>query len=395
MPVRCIFATITAMTPARPQSATPEGRRPRLVHLTTVDMSLALLLGMELTVAREAGYDVIGVSSDGPYVPRITGLGVTHVPIATLTRTWSPRSDARAFWDLVRILRELKPDVLHTHNPKTGVMGRIAGKLTRVPVVVNTCHGLWFRPTDPLVRRAFVYGLEAVAIRCSDYELFQNAQDERTMRHVLKRGRHRVVGNGIDLRHFVVDSDGRERLRASWGIGPEELVVGTVGRRVLEKGDMEFAAAAQALGTRARFVWVGPEDHSAGAPRPRDPGVLYAGEHTDMPAVYSAFDIFVLASYREGFSRAAMEAAACGSAMVLTDIRGCREIGTDGEHALFVPPRDALALTRAISRLLSDADMRTTLGTAARDRALSTFDQREVAAVSLETYRSVLGHHPR
>ncbi|CCH72299.1 hypothetical protein BN11_1520012 [Nostocoides australiense Ben110] len=363
---------------------------PRLVHLTTVDMSLALLLATELVTAREAGYDVFGISSGGPYAPRIEALGVTHVPLPSLTRTWNPRADTRAFVDLVRILRRLRPEVLHTHNPKTGVMGRLAGRIAGVPVVVNTCHGLWARPGDPLLRRAFVYGLEAAAVRCSDYELFQNAEDERTMRRVLKPGRHQVVGNGIDLEHFHPDPGGRERLRTAWGVGPDELVVGTVGRRVLEKGDTEFSAAARALGHRARFVWVGPEDDTAGPPPRRDPAVRYAGEHTDMPAVYSAFDVFVLASYREGFSRAAMEAAACGCAMVLTDIRGCREIGTDGEHVLFVPPVDSPALIRALTRVLDDPGLRITLGAAARERAMSTFDQRGVAAVSLETYRAVL-----
>lgn len=365
------------------------------MHLTTVDMSLALLLATELQTAVEAGYRVVGVSAPGPYVARVEALGVEHLPLPRLTRSWNVAGDLRSFWDLVRILRRLRPDVLHTHNPKTGVLGRIAGRLTGVPVVVNTCHGLWVRPSDPLVRRLAVYGIEALAARFSDYELFQNAEDEATLRRVLKRGRHRVVGNGIDLRRFVPDPVGRERLRAAWGVGPQETLVGTVGRRVREKGDREFTALARALAGRARLVWVGPEDESAGAAPPKDPAIHYAGEHLDMPAVYSAFDIFVLASYREGFSRASMEAAACARAMVLTDIRGCREIGTDGVHVILVAPRDADSLIAGVTRLLDDADLRVRLGSAARDRAMTTFDQRGVAAVSLETYQAVQSRRGR
>lgn len=353
-------------------------------------MSLALLLATELQTAAEAGYRVVGVSAPGPYVARVEALGVEHRALARLTRSWNVVADLRSFWDLLRILRQLRPDVLHTHNPKTGVLGRIAGRLTGVPVVVNTCHGLWVRPTDPPWRRLAVYGIEAVAVRFSDYELFQNADDEAALRRVLKRGRHRVVGNGIDLRRFVPDASGRDRLRADWGVGPDDLLVGTVGRRVLEKGDREFTALAHALGARAKFVWVGPEDDSAGAPPPRDPAIHYAGEHVDMPAVYSAFDVFVLASYREGFSRASMEAASCARPMVLTDIRGCREIGTDGVHVILVAPRDAESLITGVARLLDDPDLRVRLGAAARDRAMTTFDQRGVAAVSLETYQAVL-----
>jgi glycosyltransferase involved in cell wall biosynthesis len=115
------------------------------------------------------------------------------------------------------------------------------------------------------------------------------------------------------------------------------------------------------------------------------------GEWRDMVALYNALDVFVLPSYREGFSRSAMEAAACGVPMVLSDIRGCREIGTDGEHLLLVPPGDADALHDAVLRLLDDPALRARLGSAAQARAAAEFDQRAVARASLETYVEVAG----
>lgn len=363
----------------------------RIAHLTTSDMSLALLLATELAERVGEGHTVLGISAPGDYVQRVEALGVTHVPVPALTRSWDVRSDLAAFAALVRTLRELEPDVLHTHNPKTGVMGRIAGRLTGVPVVVNTCHGLWAGPGDRRAKRAAVLAIEAIAARFSDVELFQNATDRDALRWALRPGRHWVVGNGIDLDRFGPDPAGRARLRGEWGVGPHELVVGTVGRRVPQKGLTEFAAAATALGHRARFVWVGPADEATDAPEDL-PGVQCVGEHTDMPAVYSAFDIFALPTYREGFSRASMEAAACGLPMVLTDIRGCREIGTDGEHLLLVPPRDAAGLIAGITRLLDDPQLRARLGAAARRRATSAFDQRAVAARSLRAYRRVTDH---
>jgi len=370
-----------------------EGPRPRslrVAHLTTVDMSLALLLGTELSVDVEAGHEVFGISAPGPYVERVAALGVTHVPVRTLTRSWAPASDLAASRELVRTIRALDLDVLHTHNPKTGVMGRIAGRLAGVPVVVNTCHGLWARPGDPLAKRAFVYGLEALAARFSHYELFQNAADRDTLRPALKRGRHRVVGNGIDLERFAPDPEGRKRVRAELGVAEGELLVGTIGRRVREKGLVEFAAAASELSAEATFVWVGPEDDTdAGASEADTTGIRFVDERTDMPAVYAALDVFVLASHREGFSRAAMEAAACGVPMVLTDIRGCREVGDDGIHLTLVPPHDGTALARAVGALLGDPELRARLGDAARRRALAEFDQRRVARVSLDTYAEV------
>ncbi|WP_404381869.1 glycosyltransferase family 4 protein [Knoellia locipacati] len=368
----------------------------RVAHLTTVDMSLALLLPTELEVDVEAGHDVFGISAPGRYVPRVTALGVTHVPLTDLTRAWDVRRDARAFRELVRTLRALDLDVLHTHNPKTGVMGRIAGRLAGIPVVVNTCHGLWARPEDRLRKRAFVYGAEALAIRFSDYELFQNEADHHTMRRFLRHGRHEVVGNGVDLDRFTFDPEGRRRVRAELGVADDELLVGTIGRRVREKGLAEYAAAATELGDRATFVWVGPEDTTdADAAVPLQESIRFLGERTDMPAIYSALDVFVLASHREGFSRASMEAAACGTAMVLTDIRGCREIGTHEKHLLLTPTEDAKALTYAVSRLLDDTHLRDRLARAATGRAREAFDQRAVARRSLETYASVLASRRR
>ena len=362
-----------------------------MAHLTTIDMSLALLLGTELAEDVVAGHKSFGISAPGPYVERVEALGVTHVPIAHLTRSWNLRSDLAAFVELFRTIRRLRLDVLHTHNPKTGVMGRIAGRLAGVPVVVNTCHGLWAKPEDPWRKRTFVYGAEALAIRFSDFEFFQNAEDARTLRRFLKRGRWQVVGNGVDLERFQPDPEGRVRVRAEWGVADDEVVVGTIGRRVREKGLAEFAEAAHRLGGRARFVWVGPEDDTDTATQvPHEDAIRFVGERTDMPAVYSALDIFVLASYREGFSRASMEAAACGRPMVLSDIRGCREIGTDGEHLLLVAPRDPGALAAGITRLLDDIPLRARLALAVHTRASATFDQRKIAQISLGTYGEVL-----
>jgi len=138
-------------------------------------------------------------------------------------------------------------------------------------------------------------------------------------------------------------------------------------------------------------VWVGPEDDTDTATQlPHEDAIRFVGERTDMPAVYSALDIFVLASYREGFSRASMEAAACGRPMVLSDIRGCREIGINEEHLLLVAPRDPAALAAGITRLLDDIPLRARLALAAQERANVEFDQRRIAAVSLRAYAEVL-----
>ncbi len=365
-------------------------KRLRIAHLATVDMSLALLLATELEVDVAAGHEVIGISAAGPYVDAVEALGVRHVPLPSLSRSWGLRSDQRAARELWRTLGKLQLDVLHTHTPKAGVLGRVLGRLARVPVVVNTCHGLWAGPDDSWPKRVLVVGVEGVASRFSHAELFQNEVDRRRLRWAVDDRKATVVGNGVDLARFRFDPSGRARVRAEWGVGDDEVLVGGVGRRVAEKGIVELAEAAALLHDRARYVCVGPRDDAKSDRISVTLGGLrLVDERTDMPGVYSALDVFVLPSHREGFSRSAMEAAACGRASVLSDIRGCREIGDHRQHLMLVPPRDPGRLAAAIRILVEDPTLRERLGAAAATRAHGAFDQRRVAHRSLETYAAV------
>ena len=373
-----------------PESATGGTRPIRVAHFTTVDLSLWFLLRTELVAGLEAGHEVLGISAAGAFVPEIESLGIRHVAVPGLTRSWSLASDLRAAVGLWRMLPGLQLDVLHTHTPKAGLMGRVIGRLRGVPVVVNTCHGLFATDHDRWSKRAIVYGSEVFAAQFSDAELFQNPEDCRVLARFPGTKRGEVVGNGIDLATFVFDPKARTRVREELGVTTDDLLVGGVGRQVAEKGIREFAEAARTLPDRAKFVWVGPLDTARTDSIDLDlEGVMFTGQRHDMPAIYSALDIFVLPSYREGFPRSAMEAAACGRPMVLTDIRGCREIGRHGHEALFVPPRDTASLVTAIERLLSDPGLRDRLGAAANKRAREAFDQRIIAQRSFGAYAAV------
>ena len=175
--------------------------RPRVVHVTTSDMSLVLLLGHQLEAYVRAGYEVVGVSGPGPYTAELADLGVSHHAVPSLTRAVDVGADVRAPVDLVRLFRRLRPDIVHTHNPKPGVYGRLAARAARVPAVVNTVHGLYALPEDRWTKRAAVYGLERVAAACSDAELVQSPEDVQTLRRlrVADRKLH-LLGNGIDLK---------------------------------------------------------------------------------------------------------------------------------------------------------------------------------------------------
>jgi glycosyltransferase involved in cell wall biosynthesis len=368
-------------------------------------MSLALLLGPQLRAFSEAGMEVVGVSAPGPWVDELTSWGIRHEPLAHATRSMAVGEDILALGELTSLFRRLRPDIVHTHNPKTGVYGRLAARLARVPVVVNTVHGLFATPDDSFTRKAIVYGLERAASTCSRAELVQNAEDIATLSRLRVPERKLVLlGNGVDLDRFrPYPAQGVAHARHALGLGEASVVVGVVGRLVWQKGFHELFAAAKVLKQKhpeVAFVVVGPREPTKGdglsaadvSTAEEMGNVIFLGERRDMEALYPAFDMLVLPSYREGFPRSAMEASACGIPVVATDIRGSRQVVEHDTTGLLVPVRDAEALADAIGALAIDPERRRAMGRAARKRAEAEFDERRVVSITLDVYRRLLGN---
>jgi len=373
----------------------------RVGHLTTVDSSLRYLLEAQLVGAMEAGYDVIGISAPGHDVEYLKRLGIEHVALQTSTRSFSLRSDMRAVVDLFKELRQLDLDILHTHNPKPGLYGRVAGRLAGVRYIVNTVHGLYAMPEDSIAKRGIVYSAEAIASRFSNRELIQNEEDLELLGAKRITARRKLVhlGNGVDLERFKPDRDARRRseILAGHDIDPDRVVIGMVARLVEEKGLRELFEAAKTLPSNAVVVVVGPHDaerHDAlskeSVAEATSQGVRLVGHQPDTALWYNAMDIFVLPSYREGVPRGAMEAAASGLPIVTTNVRGCRQVVVDRSNGYLVPARDAGSLERALTELVLDAELRRSMGDAGRRRAEEFFDERDVVERVLSCYRELL-----
>jgi glycosyltransferase involved in cell wall biosynthesis len=376
----------------------------RIVHVTTVDMSLVLLLGRQLRAFADAGMEVIGVSAPGPYVAQLESWGIRHVPLQHATRSPAPGQDVLALIELRRLFRRLRPDIVHTHNPKPGLYGRLAARTTGVPGVVNTVHGLYASPEDHVVTRSVVYALERLASLCSGAELVQNAEDLAVLERLgVSEKKLVLLGNGVDLERFrpEVTALQRQRARKALGVPEKAVVVGTVARLVWQKGFRELFAAAELLRDRCPdvlFVVVGGSDpdksDAIGSQEQEDASrrgrVVFAGSREKMEDVYQAFDMFVLPSHREGFPRSAMEAAASGLPVIATDIRGCRQAVSDGDSGLLVPLGDPPRLAAAIEELAADAELRSRMGAAGRRKAEAEFDDRTVVAKTLRAYERVL-----
>lgn len=370
----------------------------RIAHLTTVDSSLRYLLLPQLMEIVARGGTSIGISAPGPDVPFLLALGIEHRPLSASTRSASLGADLRTAWQLWRLLRREPIDVLHTHNPKPGVYGRILGRLAGVPLVVNTVHGFYATETDGFLKRAAVYLMEAAAALFSDIELVQSKEDVVVMRrfHIGRRSRTVHLGNGIDLERFRPDpeDDVRQRVRVELGILSDAVVVGFVGRLVAEKGIPELLRAWQLRETDFELLILGPPDPTKSdalsqsmIDEAEEAGVRFLGHRDHIEEFYRALDVFVLPSHREGFPRAAMEAAASGLAIVATDIRGCREVVDHRLNGLLVPTGDPVRLAAAIDQLVMDPVTRTSMGEQGRKKARAEFDERVVVDRVIGAYR--------
>lgn len=360
-------------------------------------MSLRYLLLPQLEAAREMG-DSIGISAAGEFVPELEAKGIRHIALTSSTRGMNLLADVKAIGQLWTVLRRERPDILHTHNPKPGVYGRIVGRLAGVPIVVNTVHGLYATPQSSFLKRVIVYTLEWVASRFSDAELIQSPEDFDLLwqRKIMPRSKLRLLGNGVDLERFRPNPNWREQVRKELGLADGQIAVGLVARLVEEKGVPELIEAAERLDDRYVVFIVGPKDHEKADAVSEEllsgaeaNGVRFLGMRKDVERIYQGLDIFVLPSHREGFPRAAMEAAASGLPVIATDIRGCRQVVDDGVNGFLFPVRDIDALTGAITRVGADAEMRSRMSRASVDRARAQFDEREIVNRVMGAYAEV------
>ncbi len=380
-------------------------RKPRVAHITTVDLSLRYLLLNQLQRIRDEGYEVFGVSAEGSDVAEVEAHGIPHFAVP-MTRRFTPLADLRALWALTQLMRRERFDIVHTHTPKAGLLGQLAARLSGVPVVVNTLHGFYFHDDSKPIPRRFYIWMERIAAKCSDSILSQNREDMATAvaEQIAKPEQIKWLGNGIDLARFDrrrLTEASLEELRQEIGIESQAPVIGFVGRLVEEKGILDLLAAAKAVIEEipnAQFLIIGPyDDDKPDALRPEVAeryGVAanchFLGMRNDMPELYALMDVLVLPSYREGFPRAPMEASAMGVPTVVTNIRGCREAVDPGVNGLLFPVGDVDALAKCVIELLGDDERHAAMAVAGRRIAEERFDEQKVFDRVLSEYERLL-----
>lgn len=311
-----------------------------------------------------------------------------------------PHRDALALVRLVAAMRETKPALLHTHSSKAGILGRAAARIARVPHVVHTVHGWSFNDTQPSVVVRLYRLLERAAARATDRIVCVSEADRREgiASEIGRPEAYRLVRSGIDPEEFAARPGARERVRASLGIGPGELLAGTVACLKLQKAPLdlvEAAAVALRADPRLRFVVAGDgELRGAVEARARDLGLgerfRLLGWRRDVPDLLAALDLFVLTSLFEGLPRAVLQAMVAGVPVVATAVGGTPEVVRDGETGLLVRPGDPVAAAAAIVRLAGEPETARRLAAAASKRIGEEFEIRGMVRTLDALYEDLL-----
>lgn len=371
----------------------------KLLFVVNVDWFFILHRLPIALAAQSEGYKVhiAATISDG-FKP-LSSHGFTVHPICVDRKSAGLGRNIKLFYQLLRLFHRLKPDVVHLVTIKPVTIGGIAARLAGVKAVVAAISGLGYvfvgHSWKNTILKIFVVFAYRLALGKHNLRvIFENSEDRDVLLRLTKIPFGKAVvshgGVGVDLSIFR----------------PAPLPSGTplvlmASRLLADKGVREYVEAAKFLrqsGCEARFCL-------AGAPDPGNPesiedhelkgwiaqnAIEYWGYRSDMPTALSCASVVVLPSYREGLPRILVEAAACGRAIIATDVPGCRQVVRHGSNGLLVPPRNALALADAMRQLILDRFLCERMGKRGREIAEAEFSVEKVVEQTLSVYRELV-----
>lgn len=378
--------------PAAPRTAAPAAPLPRPLTILHLITRLERGGSSECTLlqargAARRGHRVIVAhgrsAADTPLLAALRREGlVTFREVRGLARPIRPWSDLVALVGITRLLRALRPDILHTHTSKAGALGRLAALPGRVRRLIHQPHGHLFYGYYGGTGSRLVVLAERLLAPAADAQIVLTPRglEEHLERGVGRRSDFHVVRSGIDLGPFRTAGRRRQECRVRLGYRPDEVVAGTLCRLEAIKGvDLLLRGFLLAAPGRPRLrlhlAGDGPlrpalEEVLRGAPRAIRHRVTLATGWVAPEEVLPALDLFLLLSRNEGMGRALVEAMACGLPVVGTAVGGIPDVLDGGAAGLLIPPEDPGAVARALEWLADDPGRRRDLGRRGRTRSL-------------------------
>jgi glycosyltransferase involved in cell wall biosynthesis len=378
----------------------------KLLRITTVSMSFRLLLKGQMNFMSQY-FETHACSSPGWELDALEVEEATKTHPIEMERVPSPFKDLVSLRKLIALIRQLKPEIVHTHTPKAGLLGMMAARLAGVPIRLHTVAGIPWMESQGAKRKLLSF-IEKLTYSCATHVysnsfalkdfILENRLLSETKLDVLANG----SSNGIDTSWYSRSPEvmgEAKRLQKEWAIEEGEHTIVFVGRLVKDKGIEELLEAYKNLKQQYKvtLILVGPYE------KERDPlarwaeelietdaNIISTGYIKDVRPYLAASSILAFPSYREGFPNVPMQAGAMGLPSVVTNINGCNEIIEAGENGLLVPPKDAGALEAALATLMQDKVLYAKLSTRARPMICDRFEQVVVWEALLNEYKKHL-----
>ena len=342
------------------------------------------------------------IGPEGELLGEAERLGIPVTIVPEMRREIHPWRDLKAALALRRLLRELRPDIVHTHSTKAGVLGRWAARRARVPVVVHTIHGLAFHPYERWWRNRLCVLAERLAARWTDqFVCVADAMTRQAQAAGVGKGRpFATVYSGMEVEAFLECGVHRGEMRRELGFADEHFVVGKIARLFELKGYeyvIEAAVRVLAAHPRVRFLFVGDgilrEQLEAEAEQLgiRDK-IVFAGlvPSSEVPRYVSAMDALVHASLREGLARVLPQALLAGKPVVSFDVDGAPEVIVPGETGYLVPAKSVDGLVAALADIIEHRDQAAALAARGRELCRERFAWQKMVADLDRIYRKLL-----
>ena len=366
----------------------------KIIRAATIGMSLNIFCKGLLRELKSEGYDVVALSSPDEDLKELGKREGVRTIGVQMERHVSPWKDLVALVKLTRVLREEKPDMVHSMTPKAGLLCMMAAKIAGVPVRLHTFTGLVW-PTATGFSRKILMMTDRITCACATHIVPEGEGVKQDLQRCITKKPMKVLGYG-NVRGVDMDYWKRKNCRVKRDI----FTFVFVGRIVRDKGINELVAAFVKLNqlyNNIRLLLVGPYEENLDPVLPKIKRLIdtcesieAVGSQKDVRPFYEQSDVLVFPSYREGFPNVVIEAGAMGLPSIVTDINGSREIIENGKNGLIVPPCDEQALFDAMKWMIEHPEEREKMAETTRPMVASHYEQGFVRQCLKDYYKEIL-----
>jgi len=378
----------------------------KIIRTSTVAISLDILLKGQLEFLNNH-FEVIAVSGQDKHLENVKKREKVKTIAIEMQRNISPLKDLKSLFQLYKLFKEEKPQIVHSITPKAGLLSMLAAKFAGVPVRIHMFTGLIFPTKTGFMQKLLIKMDKLLCWAATDIIPEGNGVKQDLIGYNITKKPLNILANGnvngIDIDYYNsthYNTEQKQSLKKELNIQENDFLFVFVGRLVSDKGINELVQAFKELKskeTNAKLLLVGSLETALDPLNPEtlqeietNDAIISVGYQNDVRPYFSISDALVFPSYREGFPNVVLQAGAMGLPSIVSDINGCNEIIKEKENGLIVPPKNTDALKQAMQQIEQDETLRTKLQSNAREMIVDRFEQTVLWEALLEEYQRLL-----